>query len=76
MNINCRLSGKCQGCGGSAPSSAGAASPTSTGIRTKIVADKGQEAAAAVERAAARIQDSLAGATVTLRRPHTTRTQT
>jgi hypothetical protein len=38
---------------------------TSTGIRTKIVADRGQEAAAAVERAAARIQDGLDGTTVT-----------
>jgi hypothetical protein len=38
---------------------------TSTGIRTQIVADKGQEAAAAVERAAARLQGGLAGITVT-----------
>ena len=38
---------------------------TSSGIRTKIVAGRGQEAAAAVERAAARIQDRLGGTTVT-----------
>lgn len=38
---------------------------TSSGIRTEIVADKGQEAAAAVERAAARLQDRLDGTTVT-----------
>ena len=38
---------------------------TSSGIRTKIVADKGQEAAAAVERAAAGLHDRLGGTTVT-----------
>ena len=37
---------------------------TSTGIRTEIIADRGREAAAAVERAAARLQDRLDGTTV------------
>jgi len=43
----------------------GAWASTSSGIRTEIVADRGRQAAAAVESAAARLQHRLDGITVT-----------
>jgi hypothetical protein len=38
---------------------------TSSGIRTAITTDRGQEAATAIEHAAARLQNQLNGTTVT-----------